>query len=137
MAYYMRACQNFHNGFRDLLEEDAPVPLDSLWIDSTDKASAQLLGAFEQEIHQAKLSQHKENQRLSYVNLAGVHADRGDFAQAGKSFQFEIPSANFLFGKVCFAKSVLQMLSRRSEPGGCVGRPWCFRSACGGNQNGK
>lgn len=78
----VNAYETFHSLHQELLGEAAPVPLDNVWIDATDKASQQLLGAFEQEIGQCKLSQQKENTRLAYVNLAGVHADRGDFSSA-------------------------------------------------------
>ena len=78
----VEAYQTFHSLHHDLLGEAPAAALDNVWIDATDKASQQLLGAFEQEIGQSKLSQHKENTRLAYVNIAGVHADRGDFPSA-------------------------------------------------------
>eukprot|EP00929_Paragymnodinium_shiwhaense_P113027 TRINITY_DN81292_c0_g1_i1.p1 TRINITY_DN81292_c0_g1~~TRINITY_DN81292_c0_g1_i1.p1 ORF type:complete len:458 (+),score=86.86 TRINITY_DN81292_c0_g1_i1:107-1375(+) len=58
---------------------------DTVWVDATSKQSSVLKDAYEQELHQAKVTTMKEAIRHAHVQLANFCTEQGDYATALKN----------------------------------------------------
>lgn len=67
---------------RVLSDTDAQV--DSVWVEATQKQSSILHDVYEQDLHQAKLTQAKEGMRGAHQQLANFYTEMGDYQNAQK-----------------------------------------------------
>lgn len=77
---------DMHTSLKDLLEGvDAPVPhYDSVWFEATQKQASILKDLYEQDLHQAKITQIKDQIRTSHAQLTNLCMEQGDYASALK-----------------------------------------------------
>lgn len=64
---------------------DTPPPqYDSVWVEATQKQASILHDVYEQDLHQAKITQIKENIRSCHQQLVHFYTEQGDYANALK-----------------------------------------------------
>eukprot|EP00928_Gymnodinium_smaydae_P029354 TRINITY_DN22129_c0_g2_i1.p1 TRINITY_DN22129_c0_g2~~TRINITY_DN22129_c0_g2_i1.p1 ORF type:complete len:427 (-),score=95.28 TRINITY_DN22129_c0_g2_i1:58-1338(-) len=78
-----------HAALKEVMEaEDSqavPPHYDSVWAEATAKQAAILKEVYEQEVHQAKVTQIKDTIRTCYVQLATFCSEQGDYMGALRS----------------------------------------------------
>lgn len=77
---------DMYTSLKDLVEgSDAPLPhYDSVWVDATQKQASILKDLYEQDLHQAKVTQVKETIRTCHTQLTNLCMEQGDYATALK-----------------------------------------------------
>jgi len=72
---------------KELLEsEDSQPPhYDAVWVEATTKQASILKDVYEQDMHQAKVTQIKETIRICHTQLASFCTEHGDYASALKN----------------------------------------------------
>lgn len=77
---------DMYTSLKDLLQGgDAPVPqYDSVWVEATQKQASILKDLYEQDLHQAKVAQIKEQVRTCHTQLTNLCMEQGDYASAFK-----------------------------------------------------
>jgi len=77
---------DMHNSLKELLDGgDVPIPhYDSVWVDATMKQASTLKDLYEQDLHQAKIAQGKDQVRTCHTQLTNLCLDQGDYASALK-----------------------------------------------------
>jgi len=61
-------------------------PVDTLWLETTEKQNTQLHDIYEQDLNAAKTAQSKHTIRSAHMNFANLWMDRGEYFQALKHF---------------------------------------------------
>mmetsp|Transcript_21483 Transcript_21483/g.61358 ORF Transcript_21483/g.61358 Transcript_21483/m.61358 type:complete len:419 (-) Transcript_21483:500-1756(-) len=75
-----------YNAVKELMEggDAAPPQYDSVWVEATQKQTNILKDLYEQDLHQAKASQIKENIRNCHAQLTNLCIEQGDYTSALK-----------------------------------------------------
>jgi len=66
-------------------DESQPPHFDSVWVEATTKQACILKDVYEQELHQAKVTQIKETIRSCHTQLANFFIEQGDYTNALKN----------------------------------------------------
>ncbi|CEM30080.1 unnamed protein product [Vitrella brassicaformis CCMP3155] len=116
--------QEAHSALKGLLDENVDPMLGSLphmetdWVNATTRNNAQQQQVFEQDLHQAKVTQIKDSIRLALMASATFYFRRGNYEEAlkhySKSREYTVEAPNVL--EMCFASiETVVMLSRYTD----------------------
>ncbi|CAK0837326.1 unnamed protein product [Prorocentrum cordatum] len=82
-------CKGYSSCYAELKEllegsSTAVPPYDSVWVEATQGQASKLKDLYEQDLHQAKVTQIKDSIRTCHTQLTGLCTEQGDYAGALK-----------------------------------------------------